>query len=109
MTVFLSLVNWAQHGFIEVDAKGLHDRNVNATTIVNGHDDYFAENHHWEHHYTHDGPVQHDADHRPASVFTRISIPELAVLMIFDKFELLAKYTDINPVVLRHRATMIER
>ena len=92
MSVFLALINWAQHGFIELDAKGTHDPLVNATTIVDGRDDYFAENYHWEHHYTHDQPVDPCSTSRPATVFRNISIPELAVLMILDKFELDKSY-----------------
>ena len=108
MSVFLALINWAQHGFIELDAKGTHDPLVNATTIVDGRDDYFAENYHWEHHYTHDQPVDPCSTSRPATVFRNISIPELAVLMILDKFEHLTNHTDIDAELLRRRAATTE-
>lgn len=109
MTVFLALINWAQHGFIELDNKGVHDPRVNATTIVNGRDDYFRENYHWEHHYTHDKPVDAGSKRKPATVFRDISIPELAVLMVFDRFEMLMKHTDLSASVMRRRASAIER
>lgn len=107
MTVFLALINWAQHGFIELDSNGCHDPRVNATTIVDGRDDYFAENYHWEHHYTHDQPSADDTL-KPASVFTNISIPELALLILFDKFEMLSKHTTIDVEVMRYRAHTTE-
>lgn len=104
MSVFLALVNWAQHGFIEVDARGAHDPAVNATSIVAGRDDYFRENAHWEHHYRAKG----DERAGPATVFRDISIPELAVLMIFDRFETLGAYTDMSPALMRRRAARVE-
>ena len=107
MTVFLAVINWAQHGFIELNEHGEHDRQVNATTIVDGRDDYFNENYHWEHHYTNDR-VSTDRDARSASVFKRISIPELAVHMIFDQFEALRPHTDLDVVVMRRRAMATE-
>ena len=104
MTVFL-LINWAQHGFIELDAEGIHDPRVNATTIVDGRDDYFAENYHWEHHYTNDNVA---STLTPATVFKNISIPELAVLILLDKFEILSKHTSTGARRMRRRAQTVD-
>jgi hypothetical protein len=51
MTYFLALLNIGFHGFIEFDENGESIPCINATTIIDGDDDYFGEDDHMAHHY----------------------------------------------------------
>ena len=51
MTVFLSVINWAFHGFLAFDENGKMIPCVNATCIIDGPDDSFGEDDHMAHHF----------------------------------------------------------
>tara|TARA_B100000945_G_scaffold105935_1_gene83925 strand:+ start:1622 stop:2647 length:1026 start_codon:yes stop_codon:yes gene_type:complete len=100
MTVFLSLMNLGFHAFFEYDVNGKSDETVSTVKIIDSIDDYFGENDHYGHHYGSRGQCK--------SLFYRISILELAIYVIFDSFNELAKYSDIKSDVLRRRAECCE-
>jgi len=51
MTYFLAFINFAFHGFLELDETGAHLACVNSTVITEGDDDYWGEDDHMAHHY----------------------------------------------------------
>jgi len=107
MTAFLSIINWAFHGFIEFDADGKSIECVNAVTIINGQDDSFGEDDHMAHHYstqtwyseTYKYRAKIDADLKRyhGSVFEKVSIFELSIMLLFSQFDELAnKFVDMS-------------
>lgn len=102
MTFFLALINIGFHGFIEFDGKGEPIKCINATTIINGEDDYFGEDDHMAHHYA-TNVFYKDLDayretqreefaRYKASVFEKLSIAELSVFLILGQWEKLADH-----------------
>ena len=102
MTTFLALLNFGFHGFIEFDEDGKQIECVNATTIIDGEDDYFGEDDHMAHHYNSTVYYKDLAAHQKskeelfskykASVFRKLSIVELSILILFGQFDLLADH-----------------
>lgn len=102
MTFFLALINIGFHGFVEFDEKGKHIKCVNATTIIDGEDDYFGEDDHMAHHYA-TSVFYKDLDayretqrqefaRTRASVFQKLSIAELSLFIILGKWDELADH-----------------
>lgn len=102
MTFFLGIINIGFHGFLEFDETGAHIPEVNATTIIEGDDDYFGEDDHMAHHYNttvfyKDLPALQASKvevfkRRRASVFRQLSIFELSILIVLGQFEKLAEH-----------------
>jgi len=101
MTSFLAIVNWGFHAFILLDQNGEHVPCVNSLTIIDGQDDYFGEDDHMAHHYSpqtwytkvHEFQERMHADivKHHGSVFKKISIVELGILVILNQFERIAE------------------
>eukprot|EP00607_Mallomonas_marina_P007285 CAMPEP_0182417664 /NCGR_PEP_ID=MMETSP1167-20130531/2108_1 /TAXON_ID=2988 /ORGANISM="Mallomonas Sp, Strain CCMP3275" /LENGTH=362 /DNA_ID=CAMNT_0024591369 /DNA_START=305 /DNA_END=1393 /DNA_ORIENTATION=+ len=107
MTFFLALINIGFHGFLEFDESGKHVPEVDATTIIDGDDDYFGEDDHMAHHYNttvyyRDLPELHKKKEEifkknRASVFQKVSIFELSILIVLGQWEKLAEiYVDYS-------------
>ena len=105
MSYFLALLNFGFHGFLEYDENGAPIPCVNATTIVDGDDDYWGEDDHMSHHYNtnvyfrdlKELQQSKDAEFKKhkASVFHEISIVELSILIVLGVWDRLAdKYVD---------------
>jgi len=102
MTFFLALMNIGFHGFIEFDENGHHIPCVNATTIIEGDDDYFGEDDHMAHHYNSNVYFRDLAEHQKtkieefkahkASVFRGLSIVELSIFILFGMWDKLADH-----------------
>ena len=127
MTYFLALLNFGFHGFIEFDENGNQIQCVNATTIIEGEDDYFGEDDHMAHHYNSTVYYRDLAAHQKskevefakykASVFKKLSIVELSILVLLGQFDVLAEhYVDYSgkmskaeiSAMLRRRAMTTE-
>jgi hypothetical protein len=101
MTYFLAFINFAFHGFLELDEKGTHLACVNSTVITEGEDDYWGEDDHMAHHYftavSHRDLAAHQASQKDVwkkhkgSCFQKLSIVELAVLMLLKEWRRLAE------------------
>lgn len=107
MSYFLALLNFGFHGFIEFDAAGKSIPCVNATTIIDGDDDYFGEDDHMAHHYNtsvyfRDLPELQKSKvdefkKYKASVFKGISIVELSIYVLLGVWDRLADhYVDFS-------------
>jgi hypothetical protein len=107
MSYFLALLNFGFHGFIEFDADGKSIPCVNATTIIDGDDDYFGEDDHMAHHYNtsvyfRDLPELQKSKvdefkKYKASVFKEISIVELSIYVLLGVWDRLADhYVDFS-------------
>lgn len=105
MSYFLALLNFGFHAFIEHDENGTSIPCVNATTIVDGEDDYWGEDDHMSHHYNTSvyfrdlKPIQQgkEAEFKKyhASVFREISIVELSICIVLGIWSRLAdQYVD---------------
>jgi hypothetical protein len=102
MTFFLALLNIGFHGFIEFDKEGKPIPMVNATTILEGQDDFFGEYDHMAHHYNssvyyrnlpaHQASKREEFRKHRASVFREISIVELSIFILLGLWEKLADY-----------------
>lgn len=121
MTYFLALMNIGFHGFVEFDQNGKSIPYVNATTIVDGEDDFFGEDDHMAHHYHsqiyfRDLP-QHQLQKREefkqvkASVFQKISIVELSIFILLRLWDKLADhYVDYTEKMSREEViTMLKQ
>ena len=127
MTYFLALLNFGFHGFIEFDETGKQIECVNATTIIDGDDDYFGEDDHMAHHYSsaiyykdlraHQKTKEAEFAKYKASVFRGLSIVELSILILLGQFNVLADhYVDYSgkmskaeiSAMLRRRAMTTE-
>ena len=101
MSSFLSIVNVGQHGFLEFDTAGRHVKHVTSTTILDGLDDSFGEDHHVAHHYfprvDHRGLPEHAARERAAwarcdgAIFERTTFFEIAVMLVLGRFDRLIR------------------
>ena len=112
MTYFLALLNYGFHGFLEFDENGKSIPCVDATTIVDGDDDYFGEDDHMSHHYNssvyyRDLPalqqtkIEEWKKHK-ASVFKGCSIVELSIFILFSLWDELADhYVDYSNTLTR--------
>jgi len=128
MTFFLALINIGFHGFLEFDDSGKRIPEVDATMIIEGDDDYFGEDDHMSHHYN--GTVYYRDlpelqaskievyKKRKASVFRKLSIFELSILIVLGQWEKLAEhYVDYTEsmtkteiiTMLRRRAKLREK
>ena len=108
MCCFLSMINFAWHGFLEFDQAGQHVKHVTSGTILDGFDDSFGEDYHVAHHHfpsiNHDGLTQHAETEQQewgrchGSVFEKTTIIELAFMIIFGRFDTLARnhYVDFS-------------
>eukprot|EP01041_Mallomonas_annulata_P009353 gene9353-19404_t len=102
MTFFLALINIGFHGFLEYDEAGKHIPEVDATAIIEGDDDSFGEDDHMAHHYntsvyyrdlqTLQTTKIEDYKRTKASVFRRLSIFELSILIVLGQWEKLAEH-----------------
>jgi len=102
MTFFLGLINIGFHGFLELDEKGNHVPEVDATCIIEGEDDYFGEDDHMAHHYNPSVYYRdlqelqkskiEDYKRTKGSVFSGLSIFELSVLILMGQWEKLADH-----------------
>lgn len=102
MSYFLALLNVGFHGFIEFDEKGVSIPCVNASTIVDGDDDYFGEDDHMAHHYNtnvyyrdlpaHQKTKLEEFTKHKASVFQKLSILELSIFIIVKQWDKLAEH-----------------
>lgn len=102
MTYFLALLNFGFHGFIDFDENGISIPCVNATTIIEGDDDYFGEDDHMSHHYNssvyyrdlpqHQKSKQEEFKKYKASVFKGLSIVELSIFVLFGLWDKLAEH-----------------
>jgi hypothetical protein len=102
MTYFLALLNYGFHGFLEFDSDGKNITVVDATTIVDGEDDYFGEDDHMAHHYYtnvyyRDLPVHQQSKVKEfekfrGSVFKGCSILELSIFLLFSLWDELANH-----------------
>ena len=100
MTYFLAFINFAFHGFLELDESGTHLSCVNSTVITEGDDDYWGEDDHMAHHYftavthrdlpAHQKSQEHVWRKHIGSCFKKLSIVELAVLMLLKEWNRLA-------------------
>jgi len=127
MSYFLALLNFGFHGFVEFDEAGEHIECVNATTIINGDDDYFGEDDHMAHHYNQnvyfrDLPALQaskleEFKKYKASVFQKLSIVELSIFVLLGLWDKLAEhYVDYSGTMskeeimamLKRRATTTE-
>jgi len=95
------LCNTTSRGFLELDEKGTHLACVNSTVITEGEDDYWGEDDHMAHHYftavSHRDLAAHQASQKDVwkkhkgSCFQKLSIVELAVLMLLKEWRRLAE------------------
>mmetsp|Transcript_14432 Transcript_14432/g.35301 ORF Transcript_14432/g.35301 Transcript_14432/m.35301 type:complete len:488 (-) Transcript_14432:397-1860(-) len=128
MSFFLALINVAFHGFIEFTEDGKHIPCINSAAIIDGDDNFFGEDDHMTHHYYasvnhRDLPDHHQTQHETwakyhASVFTKLSIPEVSIFTMFGLWDKLAKdyYVDYSGTLsteeiakmLEERASRIE-
>ena len=102
MSFFLALINIGFHGFIEMDSEGKSIPVVNASTIIDGDDDYFGEDDHMAHHYSttvfyRDLPKYQELKVEEymkykASVFRGLSIIELSIFILFSLWDKLADH-----------------
>ena len=102
MTYFLAFLNIGFHGFIEFDENGKSIPCVNATTIIDGDDDYFGEDDHMAHHYNagvyykdlpaHQATKLEEFKKYKASVFKGLSIVELSIFILLGLWDELAKH-----------------
>jgi len=102
MTYFLAFLNFAFHGFIEMDEKGESIWCVNSLCIVDGDDDYFGEDDHMLHHYATSVFYQDLKGHREtkmaeiqkyhASIFRSLSIVEIAAFILFKDWKTLSNH-----------------
>jgi len=100
MTYFLAFINFAFHGFLELDETGTHLACVNSVVITDGDDDYWGEDDHMAHHYftavSHRDLSAHQESQkemwkkRNGSCFKKLSIVELAVLILLKEWKRLA-------------------
>lgn len=107
MTYFLAFLNIGFHGFIEMDENGKSIPSVNATTIIDGEDDYFGEDDHMAHHYNssvyykdlkkHQDSKIEEFKKSKSSVFKGLSIVELSIYILLGVWDKLAEhYVDYN-------------
>ena len=120
MTLFLALINFGFHGFIEFDDRGDHIQCVNSLTIIEGEDDYFGEDDHMAHHYNasidyKDLPALQASKVelfkvKKASVFRQLSILELSIYVLFGLWDKLADhYVDYTEKLTKKEiASMLE-
>jgi fatty acid desaturase len=102
MTYFLALLNYGFHGFLEFDAEGKNISVIDATTIIDGEDDYFGEDDHMAHHYhtnvyfrdlpAHQQSKLDEFKKYKGSVFKGCSILELSIFLLFSLWDELAKH-----------------
>ena len=102
MTYFLAFLNIGFHGFIEFDESGKSIPCVNATTIIDGEDDYFGEDDHMAHHYNtgvyyrelpeHQAKKVEEFKKYKASVFKGLSIVELSIFILLGLWDEMAKH-----------------
>lgn len=100
MTYFLAFINIGFHGFLEYDDKGKRIPVVDSTAIIGGSDDFWGEDDHMSHHYNtgvyyRDLPaLQHSKEDKfkqyHASVFSKVSIMELSIYVVFGLYDELA-------------------
>lgn len=120
MTFFLGIINIGFHGFLEFDENGEHIPEVNATTIIEGDDDYFGEDDHMAHHYNttvfyKDLPALQASKvdifkQRKASVFRQLSIFELSILIVLGQWEKLAEhYVDYSGTMTKSEIILMLR
>jgi len=122
MTYFLAFINFAFHGFLELDETGTHLTCVNSTVITEGDDDYWGEDDHMAHHYfgqvSHRDLPQHQAAQKQVwakhvgSCFKKLSIVELAVLMLLKEWKRLAELHFVdhtNAMSVDEVAALLER
>ena len=114
MTYFLALLNFGFHGFLEFDEHGKSIACVNATTIIDGDDDYFGEDDHMAHHYN-TGVYFRDLKELQkskeaefakykASVFRGLSIVELSIYVLLGVWDRLADhYVDYSNSLSREQ------
>lgn len=108
MSCFLGFINFALHGFVEFKKDGAHIPCINSITIIDGQDDSFGEDDHMAHHYymgvEHVDLKKHQRSQEPewirrhASVFKELSILELSLYMLLNKWHLIAEkhYVDYS-------------
>lgn len=112
MTYFLAMLNYGFHGFLEFDENGDSIPCVDATTIIDGDDDYFGEDDHMAHHYNanvyfkdlpaHQKSKIEEWKKHKASVFKGCSIVELSVFILFGLWdELASHYVDYTGTMTR--------
>ena len=97
MSFLVALVNWGQHGFLEHDSNGRIIECVTASTILDGHDNSFWEDHHLAHHLqpsaVHDKYAEIQSSQisewarRHGAVFKRTSVIEIAVLLQLGRID----------------------
>lgn len=102
MSYFLALLNVGFHGFIEFTPDGKSIPCVNATTIIEGDDDYFGEDDHMAHHYNqtvyyrdlpaHQASKVDEFTTHKASVFRGLSIVELSIFILVGLWDKLADH-----------------
>jgi hypothetical protein len=109
---FIGFINVAYHAFVEYDHDGKSIPYVNSTTIVDGEDDYFGEDDHMAHHYhtgvyyrelpNHRASKAEDFKRVRASKFRGLSSPEMAGLLLFNMWDVLADhYVDYSGEMTR--------
>ena len=108
MSTFLSIINIAQHAFLEIDERGRLRQHVTSTTILDGIDDSFGEDHHLAHHsipsMTHDRLHEHVARERSewascdGTVFKNTTYIEIAIMIYSGQFDRLIRehYVDFS-------------
>lgn len=108
MSTFISMITIAQHGFLEFDEAGRHRKHVTSTTILDGLDDSYGEDHHLAHHQhpsmAHDRLSEHVARERSewarcdGTVFRGTTFIEITIMIALGQFDRLVRdhYVDFS-------------
>ena len=108
MSTFISMITIGQHGFLEFDQSGRHRKHVTSTTILDGLDDSYGEDHHLAHHQhpsmAHDRLGEHVARERSewarcdGTVFRSTTFIEITIMMAVGQFDRLVRdhYVDFS-------------
>lgn len=104
MTFFLALINIGFHAFLELDSKNEPIDFICSTTIVDGEDDSFGEDDHMTHHnapavshrdlkvFQDEQCQRKDWKDQHATVFKKLSIVELSILVLLSQWDRLADF-----------------